>query len=122
MAQTTTTKQKVAANLFWRFLERGGSQVVSFVVSLVLARILEPAEFGPVSKVLVITAILTVFVDSGMANALIQKKDPDNLDFSSVFWFNICFCLLLYSLLEMMLPAALASRTALAMSSWFWTR
>ncbi len=104
MAQTTTTKQKVAANLFWRFLERGGSQVVSFVVSLVLARILEPAEFGPVSKVLVITAILTVFVDSGMANALIQKKDPDDLDFSSVFWFNICFCLLLYSLLFLFSP------------------
>ena len=104
MADTTTTKQKVAANLFWRFLERGGSQIVSFVVSLVLARILNPAEFGPVSKVLVITAILTVFVDSGMANALIQKKDPDDLDFSSVFWFNICFCLLLYALLFLFSP------------------
>ena len=89
-------RSKVFSNLIWRFFERGGSQLVSFVVSIVLARILDPEVYGIVSKVLVITAILLVFVDSGMANALIQKKDPDDLDFSSVFYFNICFCLLLY--------------------------
>ena len=89
-------RSKVFSNLIWRFFERGGSQLVSFAVSIVLARILDPEVYGIVSKVLVITAILLVFVDSGMANALIQKKDPDDLDFSSVFYFNICFCLLLY--------------------------
>ena len=89
-------RSKVFSNLIWRFFERGGSQLVSFVVSIVLARILDPEIYGIVSKVLVITAILLVFVDSGMANALIQKKNPDDLDFSSVFYFNICFCLLLY--------------------------
>ena len=51
-----------------------------------------------------ITAILLVFVDSGMANALIQKKDPDDLDFSSVFYFNICFCLFLYLTLFLLSP------------------
>ena len=89
-------RSKVFSNLIWRFFERGGAQLVSFAVSIVLARILDPEVYGIVSKVLVITAILLVFVDSGMANALIQKKDPDDLDFSSVFYFNICFCLLLY--------------------------
>ena len=89
-------RSKVFSNLIWRFFERGGSQLVSFAVSIVLARILDPEVYGIVSKVLVITAILLVFVDSGMANALIQKKDPDDLDFSSVFYFTICFCLLLY--------------------------
>ena len=88
-------KSKVISNLIWRFFERCGSQLVSFAVSIVLARILEPSFYAPISKVTVITAILMVFVDSGMANALIQKKDPDDLDFSSVFYFNVCFCLLL---------------------------
>lgn len=97
-------RSKVLSNLIWRFFERGGSQLVSFAVSIVLARILDPTMYGTVSKVTVITAILLVFVDSGMANALIQKKDPDDLDFSSVFWFNISFCLLLYAALFVLAP------------------
>ena len=78
-------KAKVVSNLIWRFFERCGAQLVSFAVTVVLARILDPAEYGPIAKVAVFTSILLVFVDSGMANALIQKKDPDDLDFSSVF-------------------------------------
>ena len=97
-------KSKVVSNLIWRFFERCGAQLVSFAVSIVLARILEPSLYAPISKVTVITAILMVFVDSGMANALIQKKDPDDLDFSSVFFFNVCFCLLLYILLFLFAP------------------
>ena len=97
-------RSKVLSNLIWRFFERGGSQLVSFAVSIVLARIFDPTMYGTVSKVTVITAILLVFVDSGMANALIQKKDPDDLDFSSVFWFNISFCLLLYAALFVLAP------------------
>ena len=90
-------RQKVFSNLMWRFMERFGSQAVSFVVSIVLARLLEPELYGSVALVLVITSILQVFVDSGMATALIQKKDTDDLDFSSVFYFNLAFCLLLYT-------------------------
>lgn len=89
-------KAKVISNLIWRFFERCGAQLVSFAVSVVLARILDPDLYGPITKAAVFTAILLVFVDSGMANALIQKKDPDDLDFSSVFFFNLAFGLLLY--------------------------
>lgn len=89
-------KLKVFSNLIWRFFERCGSQLVSLAVTIILARLLDPALYGPISKVSVITSILLVFVDSGMANALIQKKDPDDLDFSSVFYFNTAFCLILY--------------------------
>lgn len=90
-------KQKVVSNLIWRFMERFGSQLVTVVVQIVLARMLDPEVFGTVAKVTIITSILLVFVDSGMANSLIQKKDPDDLDFSSVFYFNIVFCLVLYT-------------------------
>ena len=77
-------------------MERCGAQVVSFVVSIVLARILEPELYGTIALITVITSILQVFVDSGMANALIQKKDTDDLDYSSVFYFNVAFCIVLY--------------------------
>ena len=82
-------KQLVFTNLIWRFMERCGAQLVSFAVSIVLARLLEPELYGTIALVTVITSILQVFVDSGMGNALIQKKNADSLDFSSVFYFNI---------------------------------
>ena len=89
-------RKAVFSNLIWRFMERCGAQLVSVVVSFVLARMLDPAVYGLVAKVTIITSIMLVFVDSGMANSLIQKKDPDDLDFSSVFFFNVAFCLVLY--------------------------
>ena len=76
-------------NLIWRFLERSGAQGITFIVSIILARILDPAIYGTIALVSVFTSILQIFVDSGMGNALIQKKDADDLDFSSVFFFNI---------------------------------
>lgn len=97
-------KQSVISNLIWRFMERCGAQVVSFIVSVVLARILEPSLYGSIALVTAITSILQVFVDSGMANALIQKKDTDDLDYSSVFYFNIVFCLILYAGLFLAAP------------------
>ena len=84
-------------NFLWRFLERCGAQGVTFVVSIVLARLLDPSVYGTVALVTVFTTILQVFVDSGLGNALIQKKNADDLDFSSVFWFNITVCTVLYT-------------------------
>ena len=90
------SSQSVLSNLIWRFMERCGSQLISFVVSVVLARLLAPELYGSIALGTVITSILQVFVDSGMANALIQKKDTDDLDYSSVFYFNLVFCLVVY--------------------------
>ena len=90
------SKGKVFSNFFWRFAERVGAQLVAFIVSIVLARILEPSAYGVVALITVITTIMQVFVDSGLGTALIQKKDADNLDFSTVFYTNIVFCALLY--------------------------
>lgn len=84
------------SNLIWRFAERCGAQGVAFVVSIVLARLLTPDIYGTIALVTVFTKILQVFVDSGLGNALIQKKDADDLDFSTVFYFNIAMCVVLY--------------------------
>lgn len=94
----------VATNFFWRFFERVGAQGVKLLVEIILARILLPDDYGLIALVTVFITILNVFVDSGLANALIQKKDADDLDFSSVFWFNIGWCLILYSLLFALSP------------------
>lgn len=88
--------ENIVSNFIWRFAERCGAQLVSFVVSIVLARILAPEDYGTIALVTVFTAILQVFVDSGLGTALIQKKDADDLDFSSVFYFNFAMCLVLY--------------------------
>lgn len=88
---------KIVNNFIWRFAERSGAQLVSFLVSVLLARILVPKDYGTIALVTIFTAILQVFVDSGLSTALVQKKDADDLDFSSVFYFNFAVCLILYA-------------------------
>lgn len=90
------TKKSVIGNFIWRFAERCGAQLVTFIVSIVLARILDPKDYGTIALVTVFTTILQVFVDSGLGTALIQKKNADDLDFSSVFYFNFIVCIILY--------------------------
>lgn len=87
---------KVTSNLFWKLLERFSAQGVTLIVSIILARLLDPSVYGLTALVTVFTTILQVFVDSGMGVALIQKKNADDLDFSSVFYFNIVACAVLY--------------------------
>lgn len=96
MSDNLSSKGTVISNLIWRFAERCGAQGVAFVVSLVLARLLSPEDYGTIALVTVFITILQVFVDSGLGNALIQKKDADDVDFSSVFYFNVLVCAILY--------------------------
>lgn len=90
------SKKSVINNFIWRFAERCGAQLVTFIVTIILARLLDPNVYGTVALVTVFTTILQVFVDSGLGTALIQKKDADDLDFSSVFFFNFSVCIILY--------------------------
>jgi len=97
-------QKSVLINLIWRFAERCGAQGVEFIVSLVLARLLAPEAYGTIALVTVFIAIVQVFVDSGLANALIQKKDADDIDFSTVFYFNLFWCIALYLLMFLCAP------------------
>ena len=98
------SKEKVFSNLIWRFLERSGAQLVALIVSVVLARILSPEDYGTIALITVFINILNVFVDSGLGSALIQKKDADNTDFSTVFYTNVIFCIALYILMFVISP------------------
>ena len=98
------TVNKIYSNFLWRLFERCGAQGVTFIVSLVLARLLDPDVYGTVALVTVFTTIMQAFVDSGMGNALIQKKNADDLDFSTVFYFNLAISLALYAIMFFVAP------------------
>lgn len=98
------TKRKVFTNMIWRFLERVGAQLVSLIVNIILARLLSPNDYGTIALVMVFVNILSVFIDSGLGNALIQKKNADDLDFSTVFYINVSFCIILYLIMFLLAP------------------
>ena len=98
------TKSKVISSLFWKFLERGGTQGIQFLVQIVLARLLAPEQFGTIALVMVFINLARVFVQSGFNTALIQKKDADELDFSSVFYLSIAVAGALYVLIYLTSP------------------
>lgn len=90
------TKTKILSSLFWKFAERIGAQGVNLIVSIVLARILAPEDYGIVALVTIFITISNVFIETGLPTALIQKKDADDLDFSSVFYCNIIMSVIIY--------------------------
>lgn len=97
-------KYTIISGLFWRYGERICAQGVQFVVSIVLARLLTPEAYGYVGLVTVFISIATVFVQSGFGNALVQRKDANQVDFSSVFYFNIFFSTVLCIIIQLIAP------------------
>lgn len=97
-------RKKTISGLFWAFAEKIGAQAISFLVSIVLARLLLPEEYGVSSIVLVIISLCNVFVDSGLARALIQSKDTTEVDYSSVFYCTLVLSLVVYGTLYFAAP------------------
>lgn len=91
-------------NLFWKFCERFSTQITTLVVSIVLARILTPNDYGVVATVMIFISIANVFVTDGLGNALIQKRSADELDYSSVLCVNVVFSAFLYVVLYFLAP------------------
>lgn len=98
------TTSTIVKSLFWKFMERCGTSGVQFVTSIVLARLLLPEEFGLIALVAVFITLVNVFIQSGFGTALIQKKDADNLDFSSVFYASLVIAAGLYAVLFFTAP------------------
>ena len=94
----------VISSMLWKLLERISSQVVTFVISIVLARILMPDDYGIIAIVLVFINIANVIVDGGLSTALVQKKEADRTDFSTIFWVSILLATLLYGILYVGAP------------------
>ncbi len=97
-------RTKVVSGLFWKFAERAGAEIVAFVVQIILARLMLPSDFGTIALVTVFINLANVFVNSGFGISLIQKKEVDNIDFSTIFFFNIGFSVLFYTCLFLFAP------------------
>ena len=100
----TKLKEKVFSGVFWRFGEQISSQLVSFLVSIVLARLLEPKQYGVIAIVSVFISLANVFINDSFSKALIQKKEISTVAFSSVFYFNIIFSWIIYLVIYIMAP------------------
>ncbi|WP_346678050.1 lipopolysaccharide biosynthesis protein [Erysipelatoclostridium sp. An173] len=95
---------KIISNLIWRFSERMLAQIVTFIVSIVLARLLSPEEYGTVTLIMIFITIADVFANAGFGNALIQKLNVDNIDYSSVLYVSIVVSIILYIILYFAAP------------------
>lgn len=98
------SKSTIISSLFWKFMERAGVQFMQFIVSIVLARLLAPEEFGLVALVMIVITIADVFVQSGLGTALIRQKEADDLDFSSVFFASLTLATVVYSIIFITAP------------------
>ncbi len=92
-------RNKTISGVFWKAMESGGNQAVKFVISIVLARMLAPEYYTTLAILMIFITIADVFVKKGFATALIQRKDADNVDFSSVLWASFVIAALFYAAL-----------------------
>lgn len=98
-------KSKTAKTLKWNALDRVATQVLYALSGVVLANLLSKEDFGLVGVLAVFQAFAILFVDSGFGSALLQKKSPNNDDYSTVFWFNLAVSIGVYILLFFLAPA-----------------
>ncbi|MFA5714097.1 MAG: lipopolysaccharide biosynthesis protein [Bacteroidales bacterium] len=91
-----TLKAKTLSGLTWSLIDAVASQGITFIVGLVLARLLSPEEFGLIGMVAIFIALSASFINSGFSNALIRKKNCTEEDYSTVFYFNLIAGLLLF--------------------------
>ena len=91
-----SSKQKVAGGLFWSYGERIMAQLVSLIVSIVLARLLDPENYGVISIVMIFITFCDAIVTGGFGNAIVQKKDADELDVNTMLCCSVATSILLY--------------------------
>ena len=88
-------KKKTVRGTFWSAVDSISSQGVTFLVGLVLARLLTPHEYGLIGYIMILVAVFNSIVDSGFSNALIRKKDAGQTDYSTAFFFNLAVSVVL---------------------------
>src|SRR5690554_2825047 len=101
----SSLKHKTVSGLIWSFIDTIAGQGISFIVGIILARLLAPREFGLIGMITVFIAISESFINSGFSSALIRKKDCTNTDYSTVFYFNLVTGILFFIILYLSAPA-----------------
>ncbi|MCG2590788.1 lipopolysaccharide biosynthesis protein [Rhodohalobacter sulfatireducens] len=101
---TDSLKAKATSGILWNGLEKFSGKIVQLIVGIILARILLPEDFGLIAMLSIFIAISQTFVDSGMGSGLIQKQKRTDVDFSTVFVFNLVVSFCLYAILFVTAP------------------
>lgn len=97
-------RRETVTSVFWKFFEKCGSQAVSLVVQIVLARLLNPSDYGALAVMVVFVNVANVFVQSGFATSLVQAPKIDEEHISSAFWLSFCISLVLCILIWLISP------------------
>ncbi len=97
-------KGKAIFGFIWRFLQNAGTQIISFIISIVLARVLMPEDYGLVAMITVFTGIAMVFINTGFSSAIVQRKNLTDEETSTVFYFSIGMGILMYGILYFAAP------------------
>ena len=104
MAENDGLKDKTARTLKWNLIDRLSTQLLYALTGIVLARMLSQEDFGLVGAVLIFQAFASLLIDSGFSYALIQRKSPTRLDYSTILWFNIGVAVIIYIILWFCAP------------------
>lgn len=101
-------KAATVSSLLWKLMERGGNAVIQLIVQIVMARLLAPEQFGALAIMLVFVNIGNVIVQSGLNTALVQAKDVQDRDYSTVFWMCASVSLVIYLAIFLAAPSIAA--------------
>ena len=97
-------KNQAISGMFWSSLHLLGTQGISFIVLIVLSRLLVPSEFGLIAMLGVFMGVGTALINSGLTQSLIRTEAPDEVDFSTVFYFNLIGSILIYGVIYFVAP------------------
>lgn len=100
-----TLKQKAVSGVAWTSVERFTTQIIQFIIGIAIARILAPQDYGIIGMTTIFFAVAATFIDSGFGSALIQKKDRNEKDYSTCFYFNVLVGISIYTVLWLASPA-----------------
>ena len=87
---------RTISGMFWSFLQKFGTMTISFVSNIVLARLLTPEDYGCIGMLMIFITLANTFIDGGLGSALIQKKEPTEEDYSTIFYWNLIISIILY--------------------------
>lgn len=102
------TRETIVKSFFWKLFERVSAQLIQFIVTIVLARLLLPSEYGIIALITIFISISDVIIDGGLNTALVQKKNADNIDFSTILYISLGMAMVMYTVMFFCAPAIAA--------------
>ena len=98
-------KQKAASGMVWTALQKYSTMGIHFISGIILARLLTPYDYGCIGMLSIFMVLAETFIDGGFGSALIQKKQPSQIDYSTIFWWNLVMAVVMYAILFVSAPA-----------------